>query len=64
VVEAQPQPDAFQYRRGARATLCSGHAPTEQREFDVLQNGQGGDQIEFLKHNADAVAPQPRPALL
>ena len=49
---------------GAGQTVLPGHAGQEQRQRDVLRQGEGGEEVEELEDEADPVAPQRRQPLV
>ena len=48
----------------SRACLRAAVAAKLQRQHDVFQRGQRGEQLEALEHEADLLAPDPRAAVL
>ena len=55
------EPDPPERGLGAYAPVLGRDAVAHQRHLDVLARGQRRQQVEFLKHDADLLAPQPRP---
>jgi len=61
IVHAVLQPDPVEHHPRARQAARGRQAAAEQCDLDILQRRQRGDQVEFLEHDADVEAQQPRP---
>ncbi len=61
VMLAPLKSDLGQRLRRAGRTLGRGMALVDQRQFDVLERGRAGEQVEALEDEAEIVAAQERP---
>ena len=52
------------WTRRAAARLAGGHAGQQRGQLDVVRDGEVGDQVEELEHEADLAAAQPGPTRL
>ena len=58
VAEAMADAHAIGQSRRARFGIFHGHAAQQTGQGDVVANREGGQQVEELEDEADAVAPQ------